>query len=408
MRNKLFIAYRLLRSKEESRFISIVTLSSIIAISIGIAAVIIVLSVMNGFESEIHQRILQLNSHITISIKESASDSDDLIDRLKQIEEIKKISQDYQAKGLIESNKKTSAVMVKSFNTNLQMDDPMQRIKSNSIDRSELIIGEGLAQSMNLILGDRISLTIPSVSKKGKVSFLNNQTFEIKEILVYGLRQYDASLILINEEDAYELVKSNQFAKKISIDLFDIYKAKRISTMLRVMLDGDDYRISDWTVDNSVLFSAINIEKMTMSSLLFLIVIIAMFNVIVMLSMSIDSKKKEIAVLKTIGFNSLDISHIFFFQGMLNVLTGIFFGCLFGIITLLNLDQLERVLDYLFNLNLFPSGLYYIDSMPYLIKTEEIGIICSSAIILSMFACLIPSIKAGKQDPANITRFHNG
>ena len=408
MRNKLFIAYRLLRSKEESRFISIVTLSSIIAISIGIAAVIIVLSVMNGFESEIHQRILQLNSHITISIKESASDSDDLIDRLKQIEEIKKISQDYQAKGLIESNKKTSAVMVKSFNANLQMDDPMQRIKSNSIDRSELIIGEGLAQSMNLILGDRISLTIPSVSKKGKVSFSNNQTFEIKEILVYGLRQYDASLILINEEDAYELVKSNQFAKKISIDLFDIYQAKRISTMLRVMLDGDDYRISDWTVDNSVLFSAINIEKMTMSSLLFLIVIIAMFNVIVMLSMSIDSKKKEIAVLKTIGFNSLDISHIFFFQGMLNVLTGIFFGCLFGIITLLNLDQLERVLDYLFNLNLFPSGLYYIDSMPYLIKTKEIGIVCSSAIILSMFACLIPSIKAGKQDPANITRFHNG
>ena len=408
MRNKLFIAYRLLRSKKESRFISIVTLSSIIAISIGIAAVIIVLSVMNGFESEIHQRILQLNSHITISIKESASDSDDLIDRLKQIEEIKKISQDYQAKGLIESNKKTSAVMVKSFNANLQMDDPMQRIKSNSIDRSELIIGEGLAQSMNLILGDRISLTIPSVSKKGKVSFSNNQTFEIKEILVYGLRQYDASLILINEEDAYELVKSNQFAKKISIDLFDIYQAKRISTMLRVMLDGDDYRISDWTVDNSVLFSAINIEKMTMSSLLFLIVIIAMFNVIVMLSMSIDSKKKEIAVLKTIGFNSLDISHIFFFQGMLNVLTGIFFGCLFGIITLLNLDQLERVLDYLFNLNLFPSGLYYIDSMPYLIKTKEIGIICSSAIILSMFACLIPSIKAGKQDPANITRFHNG
>ena len=408
MRNKLFIAYRLLRSKEESRFISIVTLSSIIAISIGIAAVIIVLSVMNGFESEIHQRILQLNSHITISIKESASDSNDLIERLRQIDEIKKISQDYQAKGLIESNKKTSAVMVKSFNANLQMDDPMQRIKSNSIDRSELIIGEGLAQSMNLILGDRISLTIPSVSKKGKVSFSNNQTFEIKEILVYGLRQYDASLILINEEDAYELVKSNQFAKKISIDLFDIYQAKKISTMLRVMLDGEDYRISDWTVDNSVLFSAINIEKMTMSSLLFLIVIIAMFNVIVMLSMSIDSKKKEIAVLKTIGFNSLDISHIFFFQGMLNVLTGIFFGCLFGIITLLNLDQLERVLDYLFNLNLFPSGLYYIDSMPYLIKTKEIGIICSSAIILSMFACLIPSIKAGKQDPANITRFHNG
>ncbi|MBC8225732.1 MAG: ABC transporter permease, partial [Gammaproteobacteria bacterium] len=223
MRNKLFIAYRLLRSKEESRFISIVTLSSIIAISIGIAAVIIILSVMNGFESEIHQRILQLNSHITISFKESRAASDNLIERLGQIEEIKKVTQDYQVKGLIEYNKKTSAVIVKSFNTNLPTNDPLLKIKSNSIDRSELIMGQGLAQRMNLVLGDRISLTIPSISKKGKVSFSNNQTFEIKEILVYGLQQYDASLILINEEDAYELVKSNEFAKKISIDLFDIY-----------------------------------------------------------------------------------------------------------------------------------------------------------------------------------------
>ena len=200
MRNKLFIAYRLLRSKEESRFISIVTLSSIIAISIGIAAVIIVLSVMNGFESEIHQRILQLNSHITISIKESASDSDDLIERLRQIDEIKKISQDYQAKGLIESNKKTSAVMVKSFNANLQMDDPTERIKSNSIDRSELIIGEGLAQSMNLILGDRISLTIPSISKKGKVSFSNNQTFEIVPGTLYALNAHDEHILSCDKE----------------------------------------------------------------------------------------------------------------------------------------------------------------------------------------------------------------
>ena len=178
------------------------TLSSIIAISIGIAAVIIILSVMNGFESEIHQRILQLNSHITISFKESRAASDNLIERLGQIEEIKKVTQDYQVKGLIEYNKKTSAVLVKSFNTNLPTNDPLLKIKSNSIDRSELIIGQGLAQRMNLELGDRISLTIPSISKKGKVSFSNNQTFEIKEILVYGLRQYDASLILINEEDA--------------------------------------------------------------------------------------------------------------------------------------------------------------------------------------------------------------
>jgi len=404
LRNKLFIAYRLLRSKKESRFISIVTLSSIIAISIGIAAVIIILSVMNGFESEIHQRILQLNSHITISLKESRSDIDTLIERLERIEEIKRVSIGYQLKGIIESNKKTSAVIVKSFNGDLFL----QKINLTSIKRSEVIIGQELAQKMNLRIGDRLSLSIPNITAKGKVSFLNNQTFVIKKIVVYGLQDYDASLLFINEQDADEIAQANQFTKKISIDLFDIYQAKRITMMVKDIFDGKDYRISDWTEDNSVLFSAINIEKMTMTFLLFLIVVIAMFNVIVMLSMSIDAKKKEIAVLKTIGFNSLDICHIFFIQGMGNVLIGIFFGCLLGVTTLLNLDQLERILTSVFNLRLLPSGLYYIDTMPYLIKINEISIICLSAIIISILSCLIPSFRAGKQNPSTITRFHNG
>ena len=380
------------------------TLSSIIAISIGIAAVIIILSVMNGFESEIHQRILQLNSHITISLKESRSDIDTLIERLERIEEIKRVSIGYQLKGIIESNKKTSAVIVKSFNGDLFL----QKINLTSIKRSEVIIGQELAQKMNLRIGDSLSLNIPNITAKGKVSFLNNQTFVIKKIVVYGLQDYDASLLFINEQDADEIAQANQFTKKISIDLFDIYQAKRITMMVKDIFDGKDYRISDWTEDNSVLFSAINIEKMTMTFLLFLIVVIAMFNVIVMLSMSIDAKKKEIAVLKTIGFNSLDICHIFFIQGMGNVLIGIFFGCLLGVTTLLNLDQLERILTSVFNLRLLPSGLYYIETMPYLIKINEISIICLSAIIISILSCLIPSFRAGKQDPSTITRFHNG
>ena len=380
------------------------TLSSIIAISIGIAAVIIILSVMNGFESEIHQRILQLNSHITISLKESRSDIDTLIERLERIKEIKRVSIGYQLKGIIESNKKTSAVIVKSFNGDLFL----QKINLTSIKRSEVIIGQELAQKMNLRIGDSLSLNIPNITAKGKVSFLNNQTFVIKKIVVYGLQDYDASLLFINEQDADEIAQANQFTKKISIDLFDIYQAKRITMMVKDIFDRKDYRISDWTEDNSVLFSAINIEKMTMTFLLFLIVVIAMFNVIVMLSMSIDAKKKEIAVLKTIGFNSLDICHIFFIQGMGNVLIGIFFGCLLGVTTLLNLDQLERILTSVFNLRLLPSGLYYIETMPYLIKINEISIICLSAIIISILSCLIPSFRAGKQDPSTITRFHNG
>ncbi|MBT5217283.1 MAG: FtsX-like permease family protein, partial [Gammaproteobacteria bacterium] len=281
-------------------------------------------------------------------------------------------------------------------------------INLTSIKRSEVIIGQELAQKMNLRIGDRLSLSIPNITAKGKVSFLNNQTFVIKKIVVYGLQDYDASLLFINEQDADEIAQANQFTKKISIDLFDIYQAKRITMMVKDIFDGKDYRISDWTEDNSVLFSAINIEKMTMTFLLFLIVVIAMFNVIVMLSMSIDAKKKEIAVLKTIGFNSLDICHIFFIQGMGNVLIGIFFGCLLGVTTLLNLDQLERILTSVFNLRLLPSGLYYIETMPYLIKINEISIICLSAIIISILSCLIPSFKAGKQDPSTITRFHNG
>ena len=145
-----------------------------------------------------------------------------------------------------------------------------------------------------------------------------------------------------------------------------------------------------------------------MSVLLFMIVLIATFNVIVMLSMSVDDKKRDIAILKSIGFTSKDLTHIFFIQGLLSVLLGILFGVLFGISVLMNLDSFEWIIRYLFGFEFLPAGLYYITSMPYILRYTDVVSICLGALTVSVVACLYPSIRASRENPAEILRMHKG
>ena len=145
-----------------------------------------------------------------------------------------------------------------------------------------------------------------------------------------------------------------------------------------------------------------------MSVLLFMIVLIATFNVIVMLSMSVDDKKRDIAILKSIGFASKDLTHIFFIQGLLSVLLGVLFGVLFGISVLMNLDSFEWIIRYLFGFEFLPAGLYYITSMPYILRYTDVVLICLGALTVSVVACLYPSIRASRENPAEILRMHKG
>ena len=409
MAKKLFIAYRQLFSKEQSQFISIVTFISILAIALGVSSLIIVLSVMNGFEAEIEERVIRLSSHITIQSDQPIRQWQSIADELEQFSEIEHTIPFVEAKGIISKNgKESTGVEIMGIN-------PVNKfffgIQLKDLANGELILGRGLALQLNLKAGDRVFLTVPRFSSQGQISFPDSQYFNVKKVVEFGLQRYDSMQVLMSQEDASSLLGLGNTVNGVAVELDNVYKVKSMvkvieSSLKKIM--GLEITVTDWSKQNQALFDAIVIEKTIMSVLLFMIVLIATFNVIVMLSMSVDDKKRDIAILKSIGFTSKDLTHIFFIQGLLSVLLGVLFGVLFGITVLMNLESFEWIIRYLFGFEFLPAGLYYITSMPYILRYTDVVLICLGALTVSVVACLYPSIKASRENPTEILRMYKG
>jgi len=406
---KLFIAYRQLFSREQSQFISIVTFISTLAIALGVSSLIVVLSVMNGFEAEIEDRVIRLSSHITIQSDQPISQWQSVANELEQFSEIEHTIAFVEAKGIIsKTGEESTGVEILGINP---ADKIFFGIQLVDLSNGELILGRGLALQLNLKAGDRVLLTVPRISLQGKISFPDNQYFNVKKIVEFGLQRYDSTQVLMHQEDASSLLGLGNAVNGVAVELDNVYQAKtmvkKIENSLKKFI-GLEFTVTDWSKENKALFDAIVIEKIIMSVLLFMIVLIATFNVIVMLSMSVDDKKRDIAILKSIGFTSKDLTHIFFIQGLLSVLLGILFGVLFGISVLMNLDSFEWIIRYLFGFEFLPAGLYYITSMPYILRYTDVVLICLGALTVSVVACLYPSIRASRENPAEILRMHKG
>ena len=409
MTKKLFIAYRQLFSKEQSQFISIVTFVSTLAIALGVSSLIVVLSVMNGFEAEIEERVIRLSSHITIQSDQPISQWQSIANELDQFSEIEHTIPFVEAKGIISKNgEESTGVEILGINP---ADKSFFGIQLKDLENGELILGRGLALQLNLKAGDRVLLTVPRISLQGKISFPDSQYFNVKKIVEFGLQRYDSTQVLMHQEDASSLLGLGNAVNGVAVELDNVYQAKtmvkKIENSLKKFI-GLEFTVTDWSKENQALFDAIVIEKIIMSVLLFMIVLIATFNVIVMLSMSVDDKKRDIAILKSIGFTSKDLTHIFFIQGLLSVLLGVLFGVILGITVLMNLDSFEWIIRYLFGFEFLPAGLYYITSMPYILRYTDVVSICLGALTVSVVACLYPSIRASRENPAEILRMHKG
>ena len=409
MTKKLFIAYRQLFSKEQSQFISIVTFVSTLAIALGVSSLIVVLSVMNGFEAEIEERVIRLSSHITIQSDQPISQWQSIANELDQFSEIEHTIPFVEAKGIIsKTGEESTGVEILGINP---ADKIFFGIQLVDLSNGELILGTGLALQLNLKAGDRVLLTVPRISLQGKISFPDSQYFNVKKIVEFGLQRYDSTQVLMHQEDASSLLGLGNAVNGVAVELDNVYQAKtmvkKIENSLKKFI-GLEFTVTDWSKENQALFDAIVIEKIIMSVLLFMIVLISTFNVIVMLSMSVDDKKRDIAILKSIGFTSKDLTHIFFIQGLLSVLLGVLFGVILGITVLMNLDSFEWIIRYLFGFEFLPAGLYYITSMPYILRYTDVVSICLGALTVSVVACLYPSIRASRENPAEILRMHKG
>lgn len=409
MQNKFFIARRFLLTKDKGQFISIVSIVSSIAIAIGIASIIIVLSVMNGFESEIHKRIVNVEPHITIK-STNPVDYNPLENLdLGFIQGKKVVFPSLESKGIMEFNGLTSGVNLKGID--LSNSDGLNaeyygQLNISELKSSKIIIGKSLAYRMGVNIGDQIIIRIPNFKDFTSITVANSKSYQVIDIVEFGLSKYDATLALLPMNELRISMGSIAALNSWSIRVDNPYQASEYIQRIESAINDDQIVVSDWSNTNKPLFKAIMIEKTIMSVLIFLVVLIAMFNIMVMISMTVDDKEKDIAILRTIGFTSHDISQIFFLQGIMNATVGIVLGIILAFLGLNNLQTIETFISVMFGFDFFPDGLYYISSMPYLIRMGDVVIISISALLISFLSCYLPALKASKQDPVSIIRFY--
>ena len=328
---------------------------------------------------------------------------------LSFIEGKKVVFPSLESKGIMEFNGLTSGVNLKGID--LANNDALNAENYDQFNISELkarkiIIGKSLAYRMGVNIGDQIIIRIPNFKDFTSITSANSKSYQVIDVVEFGLGKYDSTLALLPMNELRISMGSSATLNSWSIRVDNPYQTSEYIQRIESAINNDQIIVSDWSNSNKPLFQAIMIEKTIMSVLIFLVVLIAMFNIMVMISMTVDDKEKDIAILRTLGFTSYDISQIFFLQGAMNATLGIILGIILAFLGLNNLQTIETFISVIFGFNFFPEGLYYISSMPYLIRTGDVIIISISALLISFIACYLPAVKASKQDPVSIIRFY--
>jgi len=406
-----YIAYKYLRSKKSSRFTSIISKSSVIGISLGIAAIIVVMSIMNGFHSEMRDKILSMVSHVIVTEKNyTLKNWDKLkfkIDKNKlvlnsapYVEGQAMISFDgnvhgIQLKGIIPEYEKN----VTSLSDNIIEGD----LNNIGLKPYQISIGIDLAKKMNLSIGDKITLVIPRANTTliGIVPRLKR--FEVGSIFKFGMQQYDKNLVFIDINEAQILYDMGSNVTGLRLKLNDLFKVKKVSNFINSYYNTN-YIVIDWTMMNKNFFNALKMEKTMLMLLMFLIVLVATFNIISSLFMVVSEKKTDIAILKTIGMNSKNIMYIFILQGTFLGVAGIILGLGIGLLISLNLDYIVSLIEYILGHSLLNSDIYMISTVPVKVEVKDLLYVSIISFVFALLSAIYPAINASKTKPAEVLK----
>lgn len=410
-----WISRKILINGSKNRFLSFIGFSSILGISIGVMALIVVMSVMNGFHFELKKRILDATSHIEITGGlDNQDEINQLIKKITDLKHVKAVSPYVSGEGLLSNRSVNRGVLVKGIdpqyenNVNQLLNKVVKGSKKFSSKPFEIIIGVDLARLLDVDIGDDVSLLIPKLNFSPIGNYPRIKKFHIVGIFDAGIYEFDSSLALIDYQDAQKIFFKNQKTKfsAIQIQLTDSNKTLNVeSDIKKILMDLNiNSFISNWTNKNKNFFSAIQMEKRVMAIILTLIIAVAAFNLVASLAMSVQDRKKDIAILMTIGFSKFQIIRIFVFQGFIIGFIGSLLGLFFGVVIASNINTIVPFIEGLFNIQFLSKDIYYINELPSIIIPTDILSVILVSIILSLFATIYPSQMAAKLNPGEILK----
>ena len=403
----LKLGYKYLRSNKGGVF-SFTTLLAIIGLSIGISSLIVVTSVMNGFEKELEDRILGVIPHSVISSDEPINDYENLINQVKKDANILEASTYINTQGIISSSYDTRGVSLigidplKEKNMSIIPDYMLVGDLNDLNEDNTIIIGSLLAAQIGAYIGDEVNITTSDIRTTLIGSYPRSVNLEV--VGIFELKtEIDQYLTLISHSTSQKIknLKANQ-TTGIRLKTNNLFTADIITENIINNLDSNNLTYSSWKNTHGTLFEAIKFEKLLISLMLFLIIAVASILVLSTVVMTVKSKEREIGILLTLGASNKQIVLIFFTQGLIVTLIGIFVGILLGFLLIYNLNNFISVIESMLDRNLLEA--YFINYFPYYINFGQIFLICFFSFLISLISSLIPSLRAVRLNPVEILR----
>ena len=395
------ITFRYLKTKKKDGFLNIISIFSFIGISLGVAVLIIVMSVMNGFRTELVSKIVGFNAHVTVKPYDNSINLDKLNDNILKLIS-KELIFSNSGEAIVISKDYTKGLVLRGYNSKdfskLEVVKKGNLIgEPNQLLENFISIGKELSFNLGLSIGDSVSIMSPVGIETIIGSIPKQETFIISSIFDSGLADFDANIAFINLNTLENFFDLKNGKRNLEIYLNNPSNIDEIKIQIQKIFDNEF--VHTWADMNSSLFSALKVERNVMFIILSLIIIVAAFNIISGLTILVKNKTRDIAILKSIGVLNKSITKIFFLVGVIIGTTATFFGIFIGVIFSLYIENFREFLSNTFNINLFPEEIYFLSTMPSEINPTSIFIISLCSILITIIVSIFPAIKASKLDP---------
>ncbi len=406
-----FIALRYLKSRRDESFISISSLFSFLGITIGVATLIVVMSVMNGFRTELIDKIVGINGHIVLYFNnENPKNNNIIIDEIQKIDNVEFVSREVELHAMISSKINSSGILIKGISKvdlyeRSSISDNIIKGSLNKLEGNNIILGTRLAAFLGVNIDDNITVMTSGRTKTPFGTLPNTANFKVVGIFDVGMYNFDRNIAFIPRPVATKLInKESNYLSQVEVFLDN--KNNLQSTALNISnILKENGTLYTWDSIHKELFNALQIEKKVMFLILSLIIFVAAFNLISSIIMIVKDKERGIGILRSLGVTRIQILRIFIIIGSVVGILGTFLGTILGILITINIASIQKFFESIFDSNLFSAEIYFFNVIPSKVNLSEIITIVIISLVLSLLSTLYPAWRASKIEPADIMRY---